>query len=161
MKPWQPTRYLNLTRWICSHAFITDIRNSSTDLKCCAQAAIGQHWRFIVDENSDLDKAVADMSAEDRRQFAAVLEMLNGKGKPSQSDLLVKLVIDSKIELFHQSVDEVFCSVPIDKHVETWPLRSMGFRRWLAYEFFLDSQESAGVSIHPGCAQCFGRQSTS
>src|SRR5215510_11026309 len=109
MKPWQPTRYLNLTRWICSHAFITDIRNSSTDLKCCAQAAIGQHWRFIVDENSDLDKAVADMSAEERRQFAAMLEMLNGKGKPSQSDgkpsqsdLLVKLAIDSKIELFHQ-----------------------------------------------------------
>src|SRR5262249_48232568 len=49
-----------------------------------------------------------------------------------------------KSNSFTKVLMKVFCSVPIDKHVETWPLRSMGFRRWLAYEFFLIHKKAPG-----------------
>jgi hypothetical protein len=56
--------------------------------------------------------------------------------KQKAADILIELSAKAE-ELFHTPDGTAFASIPIDKHVETWPVRSKGFRRWLTREFFL------------------------
>jgi hypothetical protein len=39
-------------------------------------------------------------------------------------------------ELFHTPTGDPFATVPVGQHRETRPLRSAGFRRWLAQRFY-------------------------
>jgi hypothetical protein len=53
------------------------------------------------------------------------------KSKPkSQSSVLVELAEDA--ELFHTGEGDTYATIPIKGHLETWPLRSRGFREWLS-----------------------------
>jgi hypothetical protein len=62
-----------------------------------------------------------------------------GRG-PTQADILIGLARTA--ELF-QTPDSVgFADLDINGHRETWPIRSKGFRRWLARCFF---EETGGV----------------
>jgi hypothetical protein len=53
---------------------------------------------------------------------------------PTQSQALVDLA--GAAGLFHTPDGDPFATVQVRGHAETWPLRSRGFRRWLAGEFF-------------------------
>lgn len=57
------------------------------------------------------------------------------KGGPSQSTLLVQLVERAGVKLFHDG-DTGYATVPVDEHVETWPIRHRGFKRWLARGYY-------------------------
>jgi hypothetical protein len=59
----------------------------------------------------------------------------DNKKRESQADILVKLVQDSGVGLFHDSTAETFISLPAGDHVETWPIRSKVTRRWLTRQF--------------------------
>lgn len=52
----------------------------------------------------------------------------------SQSTRLVELV--DEIELFHSPDGDAYGSIIVNGHVETWPLRSKAFRRYLMHRFY-------------------------
>jgi hypothetical protein len=56
-----------------------------------------------------------------------------GRG-PKQADILIGLAQSAK--LFHSADGTGFADLDINGHRETWPIRSKGFRRWLARRFF-------------------------
>jgi hypothetical protein len=69
-----------------------------------------------------LDDAIAEENGE-----------AGGRG-PSQADILIGLTADAGI--FHSADGTGFADLEINGHRETWPIRSKGFKRWLARRFF-------------------------
>ena len=69
-----------------------------------------------------LDEALAEEAGDD-----------GGRG-PKQADLLIELAQES--ELFHSPDATAFADLVVNGHRETWPVRTKGFRRWLARRFF-------------------------
>src|SRR5262245_37725389 len=57
---------------------------------------------------------------------------------PTQADILIELA--QSAELFHAPDGTGFADLDIKGHRETWPIRSKGFRRWLARRFFEETQ---------------------
>ena len=65
--------------------------------------------------------------------------------KPNQADLLLGMMTDligdlasdvaGEVDLFHDPSGVAYATVPVNGHQETWPLRSRGFREWLARKF--------------------------
>lgn len=74
-----------------------------------------------------LDEAMAEESGD------------GGRG-PSQADILIDLA--GAAELFHSADGTAFADVTINDHRETWPVRTKGFRRWLARQFY---EETGGA----------------
>jgi hypothetical protein len=73
-----------------------------------------------------LDDAIAEESGE-----------AGGRG-PTQADILIDLA--QSAELFHTPDGTGFADLDINGHRETWPIRTKGFRRWLARRFFEATQ---------------------
>ncbi len=71
---------------------------------------------------SALDEAIAEESGD-----------VGGRG-PTQADILIELA--QTAELFHAPDGTGFADLDINGHRETWPIRTKGFRRWLARRFF-------------------------
>jgi hypothetical protein len=78
-----------------------------------------------------LDQAIAGESGD-----------ASGRG-PKQADILIGLA--QSAELFHSPDDTGLADLDINGHRETWPIRSKGFRRWLARRFY-DATEGAPSS---------------
>lgn len=57
----------------------------------------------------------------------------NDKPRRSHADILVELCATA--ELFHAG-DNAFANVPVGDHRETWPVRTNGFKYWLARQFY-------------------------
>ena len=68
-----------------------------------------------------LDEAIATACADSR-----------GRG-PTQADVLIGLATGA--ELFHTADGVGYADLEVNGHRETWPIRSQGFRRWLALRF--------------------------
>jgi hypothetical protein len=60
-----------------------------------------------------------------------------GRGQ-TQADILMDLA--QSAELFHAPDGTGFADLDINGHRETWPIRSKGFKRWLARRFFEKTQ---------------------
>ena len=75
-----------------------------------------------------LDDAIAEESGD-----------TGGRG-PTQADILIDLA--QTAELFHAPDGTGFADLDINGHRETWPIRTKGFRRWLARRFF---EETGGA----------------
>lgn len=56
-----------------------------------------------------------------------------GRG-PTQADILIDLA--GAVDLFHSADGTALADILINEHRETWPVRTKGFRRWLARQFF-------------------------
>lgn len=69
-----------------------------------------------------LDGAIAEESGD-----------AGGRG-PTLADILIEL--SAAAELFHAPDGTGFADLHINRHRETWSIRSKGFRRWLARRFF-------------------------
>jgi hypothetical protein len=96
--------------------------------------------------------ALAALKKEDRAAFETLRTRLKGAGcrvtaldeaiaeedgtghRESQADILLGLAAEA--ELFHAPDGTGFADATINGHRETWPIRSKGFRRWLARRFF-------------------------
>ena len=61
-----------------------------------------------------------------------------GGRDPTQADILIELA--QSAELFHTPDGTGFADLDINGHRETWPIRSKGFRRWLARGFFEETE---------------------
>ena len=98
--------------------------------------------------------SLATLKAEDRAAFEALRAQLKkvgarvtaldeaigeedgdtgGRG-PKQADILIELA--QSTELFHVPDGTGYADLDISGHRETWPIRSKGFRRWLARRFY-------------------------
>ena len=55
---------------------------------------------------------------------------------PSRATELVMLVEETGAELFHSPEGGVFARIGVNRHHETWPLRSTEFRDWLGGMFY-------------------------
>ncbi len=75
---------------------------------------------------TELDGAIAQESGD-----------TGGRG-PTQADVLIEVA--QSAELFHIPDGTGFADLDINGHRETWPIRSKGFRRWLARGFFSTTQ---------------------
>jgi hypothetical protein len=73
-----------------------------------------------------LDDAIAEENGE------------TGRRGPTQADILIDLA--QSAELFHAPDGTGFADLDINGHRETWPIRTKGFRRWLARRFFEATQ---------------------
>jgi hypothetical protein len=73
-----------------------------------------------------LDEAIAEENGD-----------TTGRG-PKQADVLIELA--QTAELLHARDGTGFADLGINGHRETWPIRSKGFRRWLARQFFEATQ---------------------
>ncbi|MFG1290318.1 hypothetical protein [Xanthobacter versatilis] len=62
-----------------------------------------------------------------------------GRG-PKQADILIDLA--QSVALFHTPDGSGYADLDINGHRETWPIRTKGFRRWLARRFF---EETGGA----------------
>lgn len=60
--------------------------------------------------------------------------------RKSQATVLVELA--SRADYFHTSEGEAYASVEINGHLETWPLKSRGFRDWLMRRFYEEEKKS-------------------
>jgi len=64
------------------------------------------------------------------------------KQKPTQSELLIKLAGDA--ELFHDRNRKGYATIPVDGHMETWPIKSTAFRDWLRGRFYKAHNKTPG-----------------
>ena len=84
-----------------------------------------------------LKKAGCRVTAIDR----AIAEETGGDGRrPTQSDRLIALADEA--DLFHAPDRTAYADVVIAGHRETWPVRTKGFRSWLARQYY---EETGGA----------------
>jgi Toprim-like len=60
--------------------------------------------------------------------------------KKKQADVLIELA--SSVELFHDRDDVGYARFDVNGHKENWPIRSKGFKRWLARGFYESTQSA-------------------
>ncbi|MBF9021226.1 hypothetical protein HKCCA1065_09940 [Rhodobacterales bacterium HKCCA1065] len=102
---------------------------------------------------SEVLDRLAALKAEDRASFEALRARLKkvgcrvtaldaamaeesgvgGRG-PTQADILIDLA--AAADLFHSADGTALADIMINEHRETWPVRTKGFRRWLARQFY-------------------------
>ncbi len=80
---------------------------------------------------AQLKKAGCRVTALDE----AIMEQCGDGGRgPTQADILIDMA--GAAELFHAADGTAFADLDINGHRETWPVRTKGFKRWLARQFF-------------------------
>jgi hypothetical protein len=71
---------------------------------------------------------------QDQAQDEEIPAPEDGRKKPTQAELLIKLAGDA--ELFHDMNQKGYATIAVHGHRETWPIRAKGFRSWLLRRFF-------------------------
>lgn len=75
--------------------------------------------------------SAADLNALPRERLQRGRSPLDGG--PSQAEELIQLATDAGCELFHTPDGDVaYAVIPNRDHLETWPVRSKSFKRWLS-----------------------------
>jgi hypothetical protein len=119
-----------------SAAFIPEVLQRLAELKRGDRAAfeaLRAQLKKAGCRVTSLDEAMAQENGE-----AA------GRG-PTQADVLIELA--QSAELFHTPDRRGFADLEIDGHRETWPIRGMGFRRWLARQYYQSTGGAPSSSI--------------
>src|SRR5215475_8405055 len=83
------------------------------------------------------------------------------KSRKSQADRILELA--QGIQFFHADIDQPFATFETGNHVETWGVRTKGFRQWLSHAFYRKNRKApssqaiqdalnvlAGRAIHDG-----------
>lgn len=124
-------------------AYIVQFGNGAIAAGCHHDGCRGNGWREL--------RAMLDPEGEQIRgrgpRGAHHLEdgevpTSSKQNKPNDVEVLVQLAEDA--ELFHTPDGEAFASFEEGGHRETWPLRSRGFRLWLATRFFDETSLRSG-----------------
>jgi 5S rRNA maturation endonuclease (ribonuclease M5) len=90
------------------------------------------HW---LKAGGTKEKLLALVEASPEYDPAQALQAAQeDKAKPTQAELLIKLAAEA--ELFHDLNRKGYATIPVDGHLETWPIKSMAFRDWLRGLFY-------------------------
>src|SRR5271169_4266732 len=95
-----------------------------------------QHWRRILEKYEKLD-LIEHMLGEP-------LSMDHGDGG-SAADTLIRLVLDTGIEFFHDPDQHGWASLRVDSHWENHPIRSRPFQLFLLRSYYRDTGASPGA----------------
>lgn len=115
----------------------------------------------------DVLAALAHLRATDRGRFEALRAELKScrvrvtaldsaipaaagdDGRPTVADRIVGLALESGAELFHSPDGTCFAAIPIEGHVETWPINGSGFRRWLVGLYYDETSKAPNAeAVH-------------
>lgn len=73
----------------------------------------------------------------------------DGDDRPTVADRIVDLALEAGIELFHAPSQACYAAVPVDGHIETWPVGGAGFRRWLVGLYYDETSRAPnGEAVH-------------
>lgn len=83
-----------------------------------------------------LDEVAAELERATKSAGESAEAAGRGGRRPGASALLVELAAEEDVELFHDPSGEAWATIRCGDHFETYPLRSRGFRTWLASRFY-------------------------
>ena len=66
----------------------------------------------------------------------------DGLTEGNQADVAIALFNNSGARLFHDDQDIAFAELPVDDHMEIWPVESKQFRKWLNRMFWNDQKKA-------------------
>ena len=85
--------------------------------------------------------------------FHAAADALRKKGygpkdkpKDSMASTLLKFAKDG--ELFHTPAGDPYATVPINDHLETYPVESKQFKQWLAHQYYKETKGAPSTKAH-------------
>ena len=90
---------------------------------------------------TDLDKAVAEQRKQLKAAARASADDGDGK-KGTQADILLRLAQDAATFFSVPGDDAAYAVVQLKGHRETWPLKSLGFKRWLINQYLNETGRS-------------------
>ena len=82
------------------------------------------------------------LELEDEELFPEEPEQEQKPGRSTQSQQIIALALDAGVELFHTPDHVAYASIPIDGHIETWPLKKIRF--WLSRLFYDKYKKPSG-----------------
>jgi hypothetical protein len=91
---------------------------------------------------AELKRVGCRVTALDKELTAETHE--EGSRERKQADILLDLAM-AEAALFHTPDATPFADLQVNQHRETWPIRSRGFKRWLARRYF-ETQDGAPSS---------------
>lgn len=105
-----------------------------SELYCSHPASFGEKWAALLANAESL------VGVENDVELAAdspgpVCE----EAEPKKTTAQRLVEIGRNATLFRSERDEAFASFAANDHLETWPVRSKSFRKWLSFEFYSDS----------------------
>jgi hypothetical protein len=81
------------------------------------------------------DPSATPLPEEEKEEVCPPVEL-----KKKQADVLIELA--SSVEIFHDRDDVGYARFDVNGHKENWPIRSKGFKRWLARSFYESTQSA-------------------
>jgi len=115
---------LRLTRMDERAAFVRDI----PDLTPEERDTVGHELIQLLDDFRQVRKAADEAPDEDEGRKSAATQLI---------------AIASAAVLFHDPDGDGYAMLEIAGHKEVWPLKSKGFKRWLAREYFTQTGKAA------------------
>lgn len=104
-----------------------------------AQRMLGKYRRQLAEAGIDVEDILAPGAG------GADTEV----GKQTQGARLIELVHEADVRLFHTPDGEPWAFLPVqsddDLHLESWPIRSKPFRRWLCGRFYNEVGKPPGA----------------
>jgi len=77
----------------------------------------------------------------------------NGKGNAQENQVLRLLRLGGEAELFRTPDDEAYATVPVNDHLEDWPVRSRKFRQWLLRRYYSETESAPRAqAVHEALA---------
>jgi hypothetical protein len=141
--PWRDGRkwVLNPCPWKPEHtngaAYIVQHPSGGIAAGCHHDGCFGKRWHDLRDVVEPGWRNAAQVDGDDAVDTTAG----NKSGeRASQADLLV--AIAKRCDLFHDDTDVPYARVPVDGHMELWPVGSSKFRSWLGREFFTEYRKA-------------------
>lgn len=67
--------------------------------------------------------------------------------REKQADKVVRLTVSRGCELFHDRNGTAYGTVPVNEHLETWKIHSLGFKRWLRNAWYKDFKKGLSAQI--------------
>jgi hypothetical protein len=123
-----------------------------TNMKLFESAVAGEAKARGLKPKAQLDAqrqkvAAAQTDEERQEELGTLAELVKELGALGDAAMAaVELVHDYGAVLFHDRGSEGYVTFPVEKHFETWPLRSRGFKLWLRRVYY----EKYGSALRKG-----------
>jgi hypothetical protein len=129
---------LNPCPWNPEHtnrsAFVVQLANGAIAAGCLHASCAGNDWAALRALFDSDEKAAGDGDSHQDGHSGRLHE----QEKLTQVKRLLSL--GSEARLFHTPSGDLFASIPVNGHVENWPLKSRKFRHWLLGRYYVETQ---------------------
>ena len=139
--PWNGGRkwILNPCPWNPEHtnrsAFLVQLAGGAIAAGCHHASCADKDWaalRELFDADQKAGAGEAKLSEDGHGGEIRKQENL--------SQVMRLLLLGAEAELFHTPAGDLFASIPVNGHVENWPLKSKQFRQWLLCRYYLETK---------------------